>query len=338
MGVHYSSLDRLGHRRGALAFACVAFGLLYLVIATISAPPIAAGVAAALRFDLSRGAELATTFVPAIALWLVLRHLYGTAALAGLLLLFPGIALGLATGGTGMVTAALFGGAVLTLETRPAFAGVLVGLLAYRPDLTVLAVLALLCGRHWRALAAAAATLAAVVLACIAVAGWSALPAKLGFIVRIPDAEAMLWARLPTVYAATRLVGGDMLAGQLLQFAAAIASVAVVGATWIRRASLAWRGSALALAFLLATPHAAGGDLVLLVFPLGWLMQHMAREESGAGEEFLVALGWFAPALFWVITLAGGPPTMPLVLAALTLLVWRRAFPARRLASQDAVA
>jgi hypothetical protein len=338
MDAHFSSLDRLGHRRGALAFACVAFGLLYLVIATISAPPIAAGVAAALRFDLSRGAGLAATFAPVIALWLVLRHLYGTAAFAGLLLLFPGIALGLATGGTGMVAAALFGGAVLTLETRPALAGVLVGLLAYRPDLAVLAVMALLFGRHWRALAAAAATLAALVLAGIAVAGWFAVPTKFDFIAGIPDAEAMLWARAPTVYAATRLIGGDMLIGRLLQVAASIAAVAVVGATWIRRAPLAWRGSTLALAFLLATPHGAGGDLVLLVFPLGWLMQHMAGEDSGAGEEFLVAIGWFAPALFWVIALAGGPPTMPLVLAALTLLVWRRAFPARRLASQDAVA
>jgi hypothetical protein len=111
----------------------------------------------------------------------------------------------------------------------------------------------------------------------------------------------------------------------------------LVAAIWRRSTALAWRGSALAIALVLATPYASDGDLVVLVFPLAWLMQHMIREESGAGEELLVAVVWLAPAVFWVIALAGGPPTMPLLLAGLMLLVWRRAFPARRLAAQDAV-
>jgi hypothetical protein len=338
MDVHFASLDRLGHRRGALAFACAAFGVLYLVSAVGSAPRIDAAVAAASRLDLSQGVgPIMSLVVPFIALWLVLWHLHGYGAFAGLMLLFPGVALSLATGATGVVTAALLGGALLTLEARPALAGILLGLLGYRPDLAALALLALLCGRHWRAFAAAAATTAALIFAGVAAAGWPAVFAKLSVLVSVPDAEAMLWARLPSVYAAVHLMGGDMLVGRLLQAGVAVATLAIVGAIWLRLAPLAWRGSALALAFVLATPHATAGDLAVLVLPLAWLMQHMAGEESGAGEEFLVALAWFAPAVFWVIALAGGPPIMPVMLAALGFLIWRRAFPPTRLASHDAV-
>lgn len=335
---HLSSLDRLGHRRGALAFACAAFGLLYLVTAVSSAPRIDAAIAAASRLDLSQGVEpIVSLGVPFIALWLVLRHLHGHAALAGVMLLFPGVAFSLATGGTGVLTAALLGGALLTLEARPALAGLLLGLLAYRPDLAVLALLALLCGRHWRALAAAAATIAALILAGVAAAGWPAVVAKLSVLASVPDAAAMYWARLPSVYAAVYQIGGDQFAGRMVQAGVAIAALVIVAAIWLRRALLAWRGSALAIAFVLATPHAAAGDLAVLILPLAWLMRHMAGEESGAGEEFLVALVWFAPAVFWVIALAGGPPTMPVLLAAMGFLIWRRAFPPARLASPDAV-
>src|SRR5205814_7022046 len=71
------------------------------------------------------------------------------------LLLAPGAAVNLFFGQNGILSTVLLGGGVLLLGSRPILAGVLLGLLAYKPQLAVLAPFALLAGREWRALAAA---------------------------------------------------------------------------------------------------------------------------------------------------------------------------------------
>src|SRR5690606_24876263 len=77
--------------------------------------------------------------LPVVALWLVLRRLYGDGALAAALLLFPGMALCLVSGQNGVITAALMGGALLCLDRRPVLAGILFGVLTYKPHLAALA-------------------------------------------------------------------------------------------------------------------------------------------------------------------------------------------------------
>ena len=61
-------------------------------------------------------------------------------------------------GQTGFLTAALLTGGVLCLERREALAGILFGLLAYKPQFGLLIPLVLVAGGYWRAIAAAGAT------------------------------------------------------------------------------------------------------------------------------------------------------------------------------------
>jgi hypothetical protein len=267
--------------------------------------------------------------VPVVAFWLVLNRLYGSPAFATVLLLFPGVALCIVSGQNGVITAALLGGALLTLESRPAFAGVLFGLLNYKPHLAALIFPALMFGRCWQALAVAALTGLAMIAASLAVFGtsvWIAFFNNLDFLTRVLDTGAIPWVRMPTVYAGARVMGSDIAVARLLQAASSAATIAFVCAVWYRRAPLAWRGAALALALPLATPYAFDYDLVVLVLPIAWLTQHAVRDDSRPLDDLLLAVAWAAPALFWVISLAGGPPLMPLLLAVLMLTVWRKAF------------
>jgi hypothetical protein len=268
--------------------------------------------------------------VPVVAFWAVLRKLCGNDLLATLLLLFPGVTLCLVSGQNGVITAALLGGALLTLETRPVLAGVLFGLLTYKPHLAALVFPALLFGRHWQVLAVAAATGLAMIAASLAVFGtpvWMAFFGNLDFLTRVVDSGAVPWVRMPTVYAAARVMGFEAATGRIVQFVATVATAAVVCAVWYRRAPIAWRAAALALALPLATPYAFDYDLVVLIMPLAWILSDDTGERSRPGDDLLIAIGWVAPALFWVIAMAGGPPLMPLLLVALMLLVWRRVFP-----------
>src|SRR6266568_2789344 len=72
-----------------------------------------------------------------------------------------------------VAAAALAGFALLWLERRPVAAGILVGLLAVKPHLALLFPLALLAEGRWRSIAAAAATVLALVAASIVAFGWA---------------------------------------------------------------------------------------------------------------------------------------------------------------------
>ena len=67
-----------------------------------------------------------------------------------LALAFPAVFINLGHGHNGFLTAALFGGALATLERRPLVAGMLFGLLAYKPQFGMLIPLVLLATGRWR--------------------------------------------------------------------------------------------------------------------------------------------------------------------------------------------
>ncbi len=92
------------------------------------------------------------------------RHLAWT-------VLAPATVLGLAYGQTGLIVAALMVGGLRLLPTRPVAAGVLFGLLLIKPQFAVLLPFALLWARQWRAIGAAAVTVATLLGASIAVQG-----------------------------------------------------------------------------------------------------------------------------------------------------------------------
>ena len=86
-------------------------------------------------------------------------------------LAYPAVFWTLGLGQNAFLTAALLGGTTLLLDKRPVLAGVLLGLLCYKPHLALLAPVALAAGGRWRSFAAAAATVAAVVGLSVALFG-----------------------------------------------------------------------------------------------------------------------------------------------------------------------
>src|SRR6201999_1961959 len=84
---------------------------------------------------------------------------------------FPAVFVNVGHGQNGFLTAALLGGAMQLLDRRPWLAGVLIGLLAYKPQFGVLIPVALLASQRWSSIVAAAATIAALVAISFATLG-----------------------------------------------------------------------------------------------------------------------------------------------------------------------
>lgn len=248
------------------------------------------------------------------------RRLFAPAALP-LALLAPGAAVNLLVGQNGLLTTALIGGGALLLRTRPILAGVLFGLLTYKPHFAVLAPLVLVAGREWRALASASVTAVALVLVSAAALGadpWLAFLHKAMQPGAVFTTSTSAWRTVPSVMILARSLGLDPRIGDALHWT--IAGLAAAGAAWAwtRTGDGRLRAGALAAATLLVTPYLRSYDLVLLVLPIAAL----ADGEPAVSERAAITFAWLLPALL----LLAPPPVQyaPLLTGAMLVLVLRR--------------
>jgi hypothetical protein len=179
------------------------------------------------------------SYAPALLVWCfgtLLLYLWAAlgrawrwpAAVATILL--PPTAMCMAAGQNGFLSAALLIGGLRLTKARPILAGVLFGLLAYKPQLGVLVPIALASAREWRAMASAALTVLLIVAAVGLAAGWSIWPLWLESLrgnLRLFTSSVPLDHLMPTVTASVNLLGGSPAVARLAQLVAAAAAAAM---------------------------------------------------------------------------------------------------------------
>lgn len=210
-------------------------------------------------------------------------------------------------GQNGFLTTAVFAGGVSLLTTSPIAAGAVLGLLSYKPQLALLIPLALIAGREWKALAAAALSAGILWLAAIAAFGTASYAGFLYMLPRYAEfvaAGEWQWAELASPFAFLRFFRVSQEPALGVQVLLALWATASVCRLWWRKAD--GRAAALAAAALLIPPYLFSYDALILVVAFGWLIE---RRRYG---EFLCA--W----LFCLLPVAGsfgfysGPNTIPL--------------------------
>jgi hypothetical protein len=237
-----------------------------------------------------------------------------------LALAFPPVVNNFFYGQNGYFSGLLLGGGLVWLSSRPWLAGVLLGLLSFKPHLAALIPIALSAGRQWRALggfALSAAGLALMSLLMLGFEPWAAFFANLGRASQTL-ANTDLCYKMVTIQAMALSLGASARTAGLLQGAAALAALALVILVWrLPGAPLPHRGAILALAVIFATPYAMEYDLAILGLPLALMGEQAVRNPRPGGEIFLMAV-WagiyfvsFAPANL-------GFQATPLVLMGLT--------------------
>ena len=204
------------------------------------------------------------------------------------------------SGQNGAFTAALFGGAILTIEKQPWLAGALLGALCFKPHLALLLPLALIAGRQWRAFLAAGVS---ALLLCALSALLFGPDVWRGFLHNAPMNMTVLqtgtgfWPRMPTAFASVMMAGGGLQAAWAVQALCALAAAIVAAVVWARPAPMRIKGAVLILAGFLATPYAWDYDLVAVTFAVVWLVAEGRANGFAPYEKTALALAIAQPLL-----------------------------------------
>jgi len=245
-------------------------------------------------------------YVGAFALWVfgtflaylaTIRSIVGDRVGYFLAAAFPAVLANFLVGQTSFLTAALIGGTLMLLERRPISAGILLGLLTYKPHLGLLFPVALIAAGHWRAFVTAGIVAVLMVAASwIAFGGesWQAFAPGIGHAL-VSDGAAD-WGKLQSAFGLVRALGGSDVIAWAVQIAVAIVVAAAIALLWRSDAAYEIKAAALSVGALLATPHLLTYDLVVLAVPLAFLIRlgrargFLPHEMAGIGFACLLIL------------------------------------------------
>jgi hypothetical protein len=215
-----------------------------------------------------------------------------------LILLCPAVATNIALGQNGAFTAALLIGGIALMERRPIWAGVLFGLLIFKPQIGLLIPVAVLAGRHWKVFLAAAVA-GCVVLALSALV--YGLDAWRGFLGPTLHMQTLMLRQgrgpfqwmMPSAFMAARGLGIQWTWAMAIQAPFTLAAIALVWRIWARRdVSLQLKGAVLMMATFVASPQAFNYDLV----PAAAAALLLWRRDKVVGQGLAVAV-WALPVL-----------------------------------------
>jgi hypothetical protein len=254
-------------------------------------------------------------------------------------LLAPATAVNLAFGQNGFLTAALLIGGIRLAPSWPVASGILLGLLAYKPQFGFLIVIALFAAGLWRTVLAATLTVAAAVVASLFAFGlepWTAWVGAMPDFVAIVDSyRAILLHLMPTALANVLALGASDRVAEGIQFAATAAAAAAVWFAFKRapRATSSpendWgaagegRVAVLATASILASPYAFVYDMTLVAAAVSCIVAEYWTTLS-ATEVLVLGVATLLPVGMWLEIVPPLSAAVHGLLLALILLRCRR--------------
>lgn len=230
----------------------------------------------------------------------VMRAIIGRAFGLVLALGFPMLLSNAMVGQNGFLTAALVGGTLYLLPTRPVLSGICLGLLTYKPQYGFLFPIVLIAASEWTVFFSAAVT--AVSMAFIS---WLAFGTESwqAFFHWMPVfSQAFLvegkatWWKLQSLFSLVRYFGGSEQFAWIFHWilTGAVATTLVV--IWRSRVRYSLKAAALAAGTLLTTPYLFMYDMMVLAIPVAFLVRIWLR--SGLRPYELPALGCAAALVF----------------------------------------
>lgn len=242
---------------------------------------------------------------------------------------FPAVLVCLGHGQTGFLTAALMAGGLLMLRRNEIAAGILFGLIIYKPQFGVLLPLVLAAGGYWRAFLAAAVTVLAVLALSAFIWGW---PVWQAFFNSLHATRTIVFEqgdtgfeKFQSAFSWVRLWHGPVALAYAAQAVVALAVVAAVVWLWRGPASFALKAAALLTGSLLVSPYTLDYDFVVFGMALAFLVSHGFARGFRPWDRTLIALAWFVPAIARSVGKFAYLPLGFLALAAIFALIVVRA-------------
>ncbi|MCH8998749.1 MAG: DUF2029 domain-containing protein [Proteobacteria bacterium] len=236
------------------------------------------------------------------------------------LLIAPSTVLTVTMGQNGFLSAILFVGGMNLLWRAPIWAGILFGLLTFKPQLGLLIPVALLAGCHWRAVASASATAVVLLGGSLIVLGAETWELYLSTTVPFQRLIMEQWTgamtqMVPSPFMAARLLDLGVPLGYAVQALSLLAAAAGVAWAFRGRVERELQTATVLVATFLATPYIFNYDMTLLSVAIIYLVQRGLDRGFVPGERWLLGFAWLLPVL--MMYLHAIFPVAPFVLAAL---------------------
>lgn len=252
-----------------------------------------------------------------------------------LLLAFPGTLINLMHGQNAFLTASLVALAMIWLTSRPLLAGMCIGLLTVKPHLALLPPIALLCIGAWRPLLAACGTILMLILTSTLVFGmetWRACMDAIGLARQLNENGALPWHKMPSMFATAKQLGASQTLGYMLHACLGLSAVLAMIVAWRNTTDVRLRGTALAIATLMLSPHLFDYDTLWYALPIAWLTLHGMQAGWHIGDREILVAAWLYPLVGPVLAEATNIQIAPLLHLALLFMTLRRVFTDKRFA------
>ena len=271
------------------------------------------------------------------AMWLIWPG-WRTVILA---LAVPNACIAFGFGQNAFLTAGLVGCALALLDRRPWLAGILIGLLAVKPQLGLAFPFVLIATGRWRPLVAATATVVVTALLSAAVLGVDAWRAFLGIggasRSQLLESSAVGFEKIQSLFAALRLAGASIPVAYVAQAVLALLVAGSLVMLWRSAADYRLKAAAAAGATLLTTPFCLAYDLMIEVPAAAFFAAYGAARGFRPGELAALALVLLTPEVA-ALGLLGTTPVGLFGMVVLYALVIARAFADVSLSRQPASA
>ncbi len=250
---------------------------------------------------------------------------------------YPAVFINLGHGQNGFLTAGILGAALAMLPRRPLLAGLLMGLLAYKPQFATVIPVALLAGYQWRALAVTAFSAIALAAASYLIFGedcWAAFIASTDLSRKLLlEQGGVGFEKVQSAFAAARLLGGGIGLSYVVQ--GAVSALAVCGTAWAWRSSESQsiKSAILLAAAALASPYLLDYDLVLLGPAIAFSVEAIA-DRPYPYEVSLLAFVWIAPLFARTVAGLSGIPVGLLAILTLFAVILRRTIRPKQILAQ----
>jgi hypothetical protein len=241
---------------------------------------------------------------------------------------FPAVLINVGHGHNGFLTAALLGGGLVILDRRPLVAGILFGLMAYKPQFGLMIPIALAAGGYWRSFAAAAATAVLLTLVTTLVFGvqvWHAffVGAEFTRTVVLEQGDTG-WHKIQSIFSWARMWGAPVPLAYAIQGAATLVFAMATAWLWHGKAPYPLKAAGLCLAAILATPYTLDYDMMVLAPAIAFLAADGMARGFGPWEKTALAALWLVPLVARTVPqLTLIPLGVPAMLAMFVLLLRR---------------
>jgi arabinofuranan 3-O-arabinosyltransferase len=238
----------------------------------------------------------------------VMRAIVGRSFGLLLALAVPMLLNNVLVGQNGFLTAALIGGTLYLMPSRPVLSGICLGLLSYKPQYGLLFPLVLIAASQWTVFVTAG-----IVAVAMALVSWLAFGTESwqAFFHWMPMfSQAFLtegkapWWKLQSIFSMVRYLGGTEQLAWAFQWVMTATVAVVLTLMWRSRISYSLKAAALATGTLMITPYLFMYDMTVLAIPVAFLVRIGLR--SGFRSYELPALGC-AVALIVSFILSGAP-------------------------------